>query len=313
MQVPLVSRIHAGGGRVAVSLHANKSVLSELSSAYPLKLLSPSNQDATAIVYLLTYGGGLVGGDEVNLRVNVEPGARLILLSQGTTKVFKTRPGRRLASIKVNHYAVASCDDEAPFITKQSLDFHLADNGLLLLLPEPVTCFRDASYNQYQRFHIQDNGSAVILDWITSGRLALGEDWAFSHYHSVNEIFHNGRRIAKDVMVLEESTELSPKILSRSLQERLHPYSCYAMLILFGPQVQFIITEMSYKYDQLSVFKTRSPAPLIWSVTPIDASKAGVIIRVAGMESEAVKEWLRGTLRGLERIVGVDVYRRAFA
>lgn len=81
-QVPLVSRIHAGDGQIAVALHANKSVLSKLSSAYPLKLLSPSNQDATAIVYLLTYGGGLVGGDEVNLRVDIGPGARLILLSQ---------------------------------------------------------------------------------------------------------------------------------------------------------------------------------------------------------------------------------------
>lgn len=231
---------------------------------------------------------------------------------QGTTKVFKTRPGRRLASIRVEHYTGTSRDDDAPFITKQSLDFRLADNGLLLLLPEPLTCFRDAFYNQYQRFHIQDNASAVILDWITSGRLALGEDWAFSHYHSVNEIFHNGRRIAKDVMLLEDATELNPNIPSRSLQERLRPYSCYAMLILVGPQVQSIITSISHKYDQLSVFKTRSPAPLIWSVSPIDVNKAGVIIRVAGMESEAVKEWLKDALCGLERIIGVDVYRRAF-
>ncbi len=113
-------------------------------------------------------------------------------------------------------------------------------------------------------------------------------------------------------MLLEDATELNAKIPSRSLQERLRPYSCYAMLILLGPQVQSIITAISHKYDQLSVFKTRSPAPLIWSVSPIDASKAGVIIRAAGMESELVKEWLQNVLRGLERIIGVDVYRRAF-
>lgn len=82
MQVPFVPRIHAGGGRVTVALHANRAVLSELSYTYPLKLLSPYIQDATAIVYLLTYGGGLVGGDEVHLTVSVESGARLILLSQ---------------------------------------------------------------------------------------------------------------------------------------------------------------------------------------------------------------------------------------
>ena len=76
------NKLCPGSGRITVSLHGEKAVLSELSSTYPLKLLSPHLHDGTAIVYLLTYGGGLVGGDEVNLVVDVQPGARLLLLSQ---------------------------------------------------------------------------------------------------------------------------------------------------------------------------------------------------------------------------------------
>ena len=71
-----------GGGCISLALHGTRAVFSELSSTYPLKLLSPSVHDKTAIVYLLTYGGGLVGGDEVDLEVNVLPGAQLVLLSQ---------------------------------------------------------------------------------------------------------------------------------------------------------------------------------------------------------------------------------------
>ncbi|KAF8973702.1 UreD urease accessory protein-domain-containing protein [Flammula alnicola] len=195
-QSTLLARPNAGGGCISISLHGERAVISEMFSTYPLKLLSPYIHGGTALVYLLTYGGGLVGGDEVDLAVNIELGARLILLSQGTTKVFKTRPGRRLASIKIEDpcFALTSNHDDArAFSTRQTLDFRIAPKSLLLLLPEPVTCFRDAFYSQSQRFHIQEDGSAVILDWITSGRVSIGEEWAFSHYYSVNEIFTTKR------------------------------------------------------------------------------------------------------------------------
>ena len=80
---PLISRIHAGRGRIVLSSHGSNAVFSELSSTYPLKLLSPRiTQDAVAVVYVLTYGGGLVGGDHVRLSVDVGLGAVLVLLSQ---------------------------------------------------------------------------------------------------------------------------------------------------------------------------------------------------------------------------------------
>ena len=77
-----LSETPAGHGQIAVSLHAGSAVLSTLSSKYPLKLLSPYIHDKTALVYLMTYGGGLVGGDEIVVDVKVQSGARLLLLSQ---------------------------------------------------------------------------------------------------------------------------------------------------------------------------------------------------------------------------------------
>ena len=82
IQPKIKNNLFSGSGHITVSLHGEKAVLSELSSTYPLKLLSPHIDDRTAIVYLLTYGGGLVGGDKVDLVVDVQLGARLLLLSQ---------------------------------------------------------------------------------------------------------------------------------------------------------------------------------------------------------------------------------------
>lgn len=88
-QISSIPRIHAGHGRIVVSSHNSTAVLSELSSKYPLKLLSPwTPQKNVAIVYALTYGGGLVGGDQVYLTVDVSLGAILVLLTQASQKAL---------------------------------------------------------------------------------------------------------------------------------------------------------------------------------------------------------------------------------
>ena len=79
-----IPRIRAGEGRIVVDFDPYRGhTFAQLSCTYPLKLLSPrSKEDSVAIVYVLSYGGGLVGGDEVELEVGVREGASLMLLSQ---------------------------------------------------------------------------------------------------------------------------------------------------------------------------------------------------------------------------------------
>ncbi|KAJ7492742.1 urease accessory protein UreD, partial [Mycena latifolia] len=260
---------------------------SELSSTYPLKLLSPRiHGPGLAVAYIISYGGGLVSGDNVHLSVDVGSGAILVLLSQaclhGSTKVFKFRPGQR----------AASTDPNGPLqITTQRMDFAIACEATLLLLPDPVTCFRSASYNQIQTFHLAHDASLVALDWVTSGRKSRGEEWVFSRYYSVNEILVEGKRVTKDVMLLENEEEAGPTGLPpRTLANKLDPYSCYATLILYGPRVQGAIRAMAEEYGRISVFKTGQPAGLLWSLSGF--GDGGAVVRVAGTETEGVRRWV---------------------
>ena len=79
-----IPKIRPGDGRIVVEFDPYRGhTFAQLSCTYPLKLLSPrSKEDIVAIVYVLSYGGGLVGGDEVELEVVVREGASLMLLSQ---------------------------------------------------------------------------------------------------------------------------------------------------------------------------------------------------------------------------------------
>src|SRR5690349_5995455 len=45
----------------------------------------------SAVVYVVTYGGGLVAGDSVSLQFVVDGGACGVVTTQASTKVFKTQ------------------------------------------------------------------------------------------------------------------------------------------------------------------------------------------------------------------------------
>lgn len=80
---PEIKKIPVGGGRITLAVHGKKAVFEELSSAYPLKLLSPQvHEQGVAIVYVLSYGGGLIAGDRVELDVKLKEGSKLLVLSQ---------------------------------------------------------------------------------------------------------------------------------------------------------------------------------------------------------------------------------------
>ena len=73
----------AGSGRIVLRRHGAEAAFSELSYVYPLKLLSPRlSPENASTVYVVSYGGGLVGGDRIQLSVVVSEGAALVMLTQ---------------------------------------------------------------------------------------------------------------------------------------------------------------------------------------------------------------------------------------
>ncbi|KAF9651842.1 hypothetical protein BDM02DRAFT_3109939 [Thelephora ganbajun] len=174
----------------------------------------------------------------------------------------------------------------------------VSKGATLYLLPDPVTCFKHASYNQLQTFHLEDGASLIVLDSFTSGRKSLGEEWQFWRYYSVNDVWVNDRRIAKDVMLLEQEKEEEVNnsrwkgvLPVRTLADRLAPYSCYATAILYGPAMRETLLDVSRRCDKISVFKQASPPPLLWSFSWVGSGREGGVIRVAAMDTEGVRNF----------------------
>ncbi|KAL1915155.1 uncharacterized protein VTP21DRAFT_7636 [Calcarisporiella thermophila] len=260
-----------GEGHITTTLHHTHALLTRCASAYPLKLIAPKSYDPkTSLIYALGYGGGLVSGDSIRLNIEVGAGTRIVMLTQGNTKVFKRRKKNGGES-------------------KQELDARVEEDAILLLLPDPVTCFAESSYQQVQRVRLEGDGSLLIMvDWVTSGRMSRGEKWA-GRYASKNEVYHKGELIVRDSLVLDEAT-------GEKFGGNL---SCYATVLVVGGGRSIEIGEGGSKED------------VWWSTSPV---AHGCVVRICGMQTEAVRDVLRGILRhaGALRYLNEDAFARVF-
>src|SRR5438128_729572 len=78
-----------GHGSLAFVKVRGTTVLTRAIAASPLRLLHPANSGSAAWAYAATYGGGLLGGDAIDLDVSVGPGAAAMLSTQASTKVYR--------------------------------------------------------------------------------------------------------------------------------------------------------------------------------------------------------------------------------
>ncbi|KAI8250562.1 putative urease accessory protein ureD-like [Colletotrichum sp. SAR11_239] len=217
----------AGEGEIVAQLLPNGlSGLQAMSYQYPLKLISPSPaaDQKCVLVFLLSYGGGLVGGDSVNLSMRVLPHAKLGVVTQGHTKIFKS--------------------PSPDVVTRQKLEVNIGEEAGLCLLPDPVQPFDGSVYEQTQIFTAAPTASLCLLDWVTQGRTARGEDWSFVKWSGRNEIWSSSetpgskkRLLVRDTVILDRSSQ---GMVGRSLRESMHSNGLFGTLILRGPQMQSV-------------------------------------------------------------------------
>src|SRR4051812_7708813 len=83
-----VPELPSGHGVLDIARISEKSVVQSAHARSPLKFLNPRNHGQAAWIYTSTYGGGLLGGDSISLRIDVGQDATAVLLTQASTKVY---------------------------------------------------------------------------------------------------------------------------------------------------------------------------------------------------------------------------------
>ena len=162
-----ISRLTTVSHRAPARLLPLRGALAELAGA------------ATCV--LGSYGGGLLGGDIVDVNIHAKPGTTLVMGTQASTKVYRTNKAE----------------------AQQRLDARVDAGALLVWAPDPLVPFARSAYEGLQSYKLAPGGSVVSIDWLGSGRAICGERWAFDSYKSRTElIMEDGRPALVEALTL---------------------------------------------------------------------------------------------------------------
>src|SRR5262245_52023637 len=125
----LATRDAAGSAHLTFTRTGTHTVLTRAFAASPAKVITSNGRGSTCWVYTANFGGGLVGGDDIQLRAEVTDGARALLTTQASTKVYRSK-----------------------YRSRQRLTASVGANALLAVLPDPIVCFAAADFAQEQRY-----------------------------------------------------------------------------------------------------------------------------------------------------------------
>lgn len=282
-----------GLGEIEAKKFLNSTAISTLSFSYPLRLLQlPSRPPLlTAHVFTVTYGGGLVAGDEVELQIKILEGAQLALLTQGSTKIYKT-PSRDMRTI-------------------QGLTATVESGAGLVLLPDPIQPFRGSIYDQRQVFHIDPTSSnLLLLDWVSEGRAAIGETWALLEWRARNEVWSLPAQSDRDTpqkgkLLIRDNIRLGTASLDDDPREEMYNLGVFGTLLIKGPKLHGLGNAFLDEFSDLPRIGTnrlfaqpqpsqpgQRPKPkqsVMWTAAPV---RGFVVVKFGAKEVDEVKRWL---------------------
>ena len=252
-------------------------------STQPLKIINPAAPACHAV--LASYGGGLVAGDSIRLRVRCEAESRLLLSTQANTRIFKSIDGRR---------------------AEQITEGHVAENALAVVLPDPLVPQADSRYHQAQHWHLDPTATLLLADWWHAGRTDLGEKFAFTSFATELRVSVAGRLTLLDRFALRPGEHLATS------QATFGPYHTALSIYLVGPPAGARFQQLAAALRQLAppgqtdLHAQLAGRPYVVAVT--QARENVLLVRALGLSRLALEPLYRAVSAALagEELLGFD-------
>jgi urease accessory protein len=156
----------------------DRTVLTERRFTLPLQALDPVDLDGSggATLMLLNPTGGVVGGDVLETRVSLGPGARVCLTTPAATRIYRSAG--------------------AP--AEQRFTATVAQDAVLEYLPDHLIPSPGARLRQTTEIALDRGATLLLSDAWAVGRLARGERWRFDELDLALTIRDDGKVVLRE-------------------------------------------------------------------------------------------------------------------
>src|SRR5258708_1768861 len=230
----------------------NQTILAESEQQLPLRVVRAFQlDDGGALVHLHNLSGGVLGGDQLDVTVEVGPRAIAQVTSTGATRIYRSRKNAEPA--------------------EQRLQISVEDDGLVEYLPDQLIPFAGSSYRQETRIELGANAGLFWWETVAPGREASNEIFAYDLLQLKTWISALGQPIAIEHMRIEPTRR---SIFSLA---RLGAYTYFSTFYICRVGIESSRwLELEKLLGELAEQFSR-PAKIVWGVSPLRAH--GVVVR----------------------------------
>jgi urease accessory protein len=128
------------------------------------------------LLTIVNSSGGVLGGDQLDMRIELDPGTMLTLRTQAATKLYRSR----------GEAARSHCR------------FSLGADARLDYFPDEIIPFAGSDYEQITMIDLSSGATALVGEVVTVGRLARDENLAFTRLALDLRCTGDGRLLLRD-------------------------------------------------------------------------------------------------------------------
>ena len=202
-----MSGLHGHLDLLAAADADGRTVLRRQSFAAPFHISKPHHDAGWLVVNMASPTPGLLSGDRVDVRVVVEPGARLLLTAPSANRIHAMPEGH------------------AELIQS----FRVASGAVLDVWPEYLIPQAGARYRQRTRIEVAPGGSLLWTETIAPGRAASGEIFAFTELRIATDLHIGSTHAVRERYVLTPGDATQRALL----RQYATPY--YASVLCVSP------------------------------------------------------------------------------
>ena len=170
--------------QITAGYKKDKTFLKQCFFTQPFKIGNVTEDRSESLLKLMIMSSspGVLDNDHYDTIIEIEEDAQLQITTQGYQRLFNMKN--------------AAC---------QFTNVHVKNNASFCYLPHPAVPHKQANYSSVNNIYLQKKHSLIWGEIITCGRKLSGEEFRFTKFHNVTNIYLENKLLIKENVLIEPS------------------------------------------------------------------------------------------------------------
>ena len=236
---------------------ATRNGITRLKQVYatpPFKVADITEDKTTNQLHLMLMSSspGILDDDEYHVKIDVEEHGHLQLHTQSYQRLFQMKKG-----------------------AQQYMQVNVQQEACFTYIPHPVVPHKNSIFTSHNTIHLQPNSRLLWGEILTCGRAQNGEQFHFSKYHNITDVFVNNR------LFIRENLLVQPAMVNVQALGQWEGYTHQASLIYVNDTSVGVIIHAQLLQEKGIAFGISTMA------------SNGLIIRLLGYKAEQLYNCLK--------------------